>query len=34
MKRLLVLAAAVTAMFANAQSFPGSKPITFVVPFA
>ena len=34
MKRLLVLVAAVTAMFANAQSFPGSKPITFVVPFA
>jgi tripartite-type tricarboxylate transporter receptor subunit TctC len=34
MKRLLVLAAAVTALFANAQSFPGSKPITFVVPFA
>ncbi|HEY3047496.1 MAG TPA: tripartite tricarboxylate transporter substrate-binding protein [Polaromonas sp.] len=34
MKRLLVLAAAVTAIFANAQTFPGSKPITFVVPFA
>lgn len=34
MKCLLVLAAAVTALFANAQSFPGSKPITFVVPFA
>ncbi|MES2362346.1 MAG: tripartite tricarboxylate transporter substrate-binding protein [Pseudomonadota bacterium] len=34
MKRLLVLAAAATAIFANAQTFPGSKPITFVVPFA
>ncbi|UUZ66857.1 tripartite tricarboxylate transporter substrate binding protein BugD [Polaromonas sp. P2-4] len=34
MKRLLVLAAAVTAIFANAQTFPGSKPISFVVPFA
>jgi tripartite-type tricarboxylate transporter receptor subunit TctC len=34
MKRLLVLAVAATALFANAQTFPGSKPITFVVPFA
>ncbi|RYX96482.1 MAG: tripartite tricarboxylate transporter substrate binding protein BugD [Comamonadaceae bacterium] len=34
MKRLLVLAAAATALFAQAQSFPGSKPITIVVPFA
>ncbi|WP_309679247.1 tripartite tricarboxylate transporter substrate-binding protein [Polaromonas sp.] len=34
MKRLLVLAAAATAIFANAQTFPGSKPISFVVPFA
>ncbi|MEO6016660.1 MAG: tripartite tricarboxylate transporter substrate-binding protein, partial [Polaromonas sp.] len=34
MKRLLILAAAATAFFANAQTFPGSKPITLVVPFA
>ena len=35
MKRLLVLAAAAAALFgAHAQTFPGSKPITFVVPFA
>jgi tripartite-type tricarboxylate transporter receptor subunit TctC len=34
MKRLLVLAAAATALFANAQTFPGSKPVSFVVPFA
>ncbi|MBX9871332.1 MAG: tripartite tricarboxylate transporter substrate binding protein BugD [Burkholderiaceae bacterium] len=34
MKRLLLLAAAVTALTAQAQSFPGSKPITIVVPFA
>ncbi|MFC6282362.1 tripartite tricarboxylate transporter substrate-binding protein [Polaromonas aquatica] len=34
MKRLLILAAAATAFFANAQTFPGPKPITFVVPFA
>lgn len=34
MKRLLVLAVAATAIFANAQTFPGPKPITFVVPFA
>lgn len=34
MIRLLVLAAAATALLANAQGYPGSKPITFVVPFA
>ncbi|MES2943997.1 MAG: tripartite tricarboxylate transporter substrate-binding protein [Pseudomonadota bacterium] len=34
MKRLLVLAVAATAFFANAQTFPGSKPISIVVPFA
>ena len=34
MKRLLVLAIAATAIFANAQTFPGSKPISIVVPFA
>jgi tripartite-type tricarboxylate transporter receptor subunit TctC len=34
MKRLLVLAAAATALFAHAQEFPGSKPISLVVPFA
>ena len=34
MKRLLVLAAAATALFANAQTYPGSKPISLVVPFA
>jgi tripartite-type tricarboxylate transporter receptor subunit TctC len=35
MKRLLVLALAATSLFAQAQSaFPGSKPVTFVVPFA
>ncbi|WP_397410143.1 tripartite tricarboxylate transporter substrate-binding protein [Polaromonas sp.] len=34
MKRLLVLAAAATALFANAQSYPGSKPVAIVVPFA
>jgi len=34
MKRLLVLAAAVVAFAAQAQSFPGSKPITIVVPFS
>jgi tripartite-type tricarboxylate transporter receptor subunit TctC len=34
MKRLLVLAAAATALFANAQSYPGSKPVSIVVPFA
>jgi tripartite-type tricarboxylate transporter receptor subunit TctC len=34
MKRLIVLALATTALFANAQTFPGSRPITIVVPFA
>ncbi len=34
MKRLLLLAAAVAAFAAQAQSFPGSKPITIVVPFS
>jgi len=35
MKRLLVLAlAASTVLCAQAQNFPSSKPITFVVPFA
>lgn len=34
MKRLLVLALAATAFVAGAQTFPGTKPITFVVPFA
>ncbi len=34
MKRLLLIAAAVTAFAAHAQSFPGTKPITIVVPFA
>ncbi len=34
MKKLLVLAVAASAIFANAQTFPGSKPVTFVVPFA
>jgi tripartite-type tricarboxylate transporter receptor subunit TctC len=35
MKRLLVLAAAAVSFFAaNAQTFPGTKPISFVVPFA
>ncbi|QKO23006.1 tripartite tricarboxylate transporter substrate-binding protein [Rhodoferax sp. BAB1] len=34
MKRLLLIAAAVTAFAAQAQSFPGTKPITIVVPFA
>jgi tripartite-type tricarboxylate transporter receptor subunit TctC len=33
MKRLFVLAAAATALFTNAQTFPGSKPISIVVPF-
>ena len=33
MKRLLILAAAVAAFTAQAQSFPGTKPITIVVPF-
>jgi tripartite-type tricarboxylate transporter receptor subunit TctC len=34
MKRLLVLAIATTALLANAQTFPGSRPIAIVVPFA
>ena len=34
MKRLLAIAVAATALFANAQTFPGSKPISIVVPFA
>ena len=36
MKRLLILAAAATAIFANAQAqtFPGSKPVTIIVPYA
>ena len=33
-KQLLVVAAATTAIFAQAQTFPHNKPITFVVPFA
>ena len=35
MKRLLVLAAAAATIFSvNAQTYPGTKPISFVVPFA
>lgn len=34
MKRLLVFAAAVTALWAHGQTYPGLKPITLVVPFA
>jgi tripartite-type tricarboxylate transporter receptor subunit TctC len=34
MKRLLVLAAAALAFGAQAQTFPGSKPVTIVVAFA
>ncbi len=34
MKRLLVLALAATSLFAQAQTYPGTKPISFVVPFA
>jgi len=34
MKRLLLLATALLAFAAQAQSYPGSKPITIVVPFA
>ena len=34
MKRLLVLVAAAVALSAQAQNFPGGKPITLVVPFA
>jgi len=34
MKRLLFIVAAATAIFANAQTFPGGRPISMVVPFA
>lgn len=34
MKRLLVFALAATVFFANAQTFPGTRPISIVVPFA
>lgn len=34
MKRLLILAAAAAAMVAQAQTFPGTKPISIVVPFS
>ncbi|MEY3639539.1 MAG: hypothetical protein RIR68_2672 [Pseudomonadota bacterium] len=34
MKRILVIAAAALALVAQAQNFPGSKPISIVVPFA
>ncbi len=34
MKKLFVLALATAAVFAHAQTFPGAKPITFVVPFS
>ena len=35
MKRLLILAAAIASAFAvNAQTYPGSKPVSIVVPFA
>ena len=34
MKKLFVMALAAAAVLAQAQTFPGSKPITFVVPFA
>ncbi len=34
MKRMLVLAAAALTLVAHAQNFPGSKPISIVVPFA
>ena len=34
MKRLLIAAAAATTLLASAQTYPGSKTITFVVPFA
>ena len=34
MKRLLVVAAALTAFGAAAQTFPGTRPIVLVVPFA
>jgi len=34
MKRVLVLALAATAFVASAQTYPGTKPISFIVPFA
>ena len=34
MKKLIALALAATAVFAQAQTYPGTKPISFVVPFA
>ena len=34
MKKLLVLAAAATAIVAGAQTYPTVKPISIVVPFA
>ena len=34
MKRFLVLAAATTAVLAHAQTYPGSRPVSIVVPFA
>jgi tripartite-type tricarboxylate transporter receptor subunit TctC len=34
MKRLLILAVASTALWASAQTFPGTRPITLLVPFA
>jgi len=34
MKKFVALALAVTATWAQAQTYPGSKPITLVVPFA
>ena len=34
MKQLLVLALAATSLFAHAQNYPGSKPVSIVVPFA
>ena len=34
MKKIIALALAATAVFAHAQTYPGTKPVTFVVPFA
>jgi tripartite-type tricarboxylate transporter receptor subunit TctC len=34
MKKLLVIVAAASAFLANAQTYPGSRPISIVVPFA
>jgi len=34
MKRLIAIAVAATSLLANAQTFPGSRPIAIVVPFA